>query len=194
MHLSLFFFNDTATTEIYTLSLHDALPISKNILIDNKSVKLEALKADIDELGNEQIIIWAHFVAELELIKKELSKDYDVRLYYGKTHQLIRKKIIKDFQENKFQIFIGNPATAAFGLNLQNAHNQYFYSNSFRIEDRLQAEDRSHRIGMTSPCVYKDIVVRKSIDEKIYSAIISGRNLNDYFKNNSLRTIFNTEA
>src|SRR4029450_2949541 len=25
----LFFFNDTATTEIYTLSLHDALPISK---------------------------------------------------------------------------------------------------------------------------------------------------------------------
>src|SRR2546430_11385552 len=26
--LSCFFFNDTATTEIYTLSLHDALPIS----------------------------------------------------------------------------------------------------------------------------------------------------------------------
>ena len=26
--LSRFFFNDTATTEIYTLSLHDALPIS----------------------------------------------------------------------------------------------------------------------------------------------------------------------
>src|SRR3712207_648534 len=25
----IFFFNDTATTEIYTLSLHDALPISK---------------------------------------------------------------------------------------------------------------------------------------------------------------------
>src|SRR3712207_9475200 len=27
----LFFFNDTATTEIYTLSLHDALPIFKSI-------------------------------------------------------------------------------------------------------------------------------------------------------------------
>src|SRR5258707_4160789 len=27
--LSFFFFNDTATTEIYTLSLHDALPIYK---------------------------------------------------------------------------------------------------------------------------------------------------------------------
>src|SRR3712207_9398305 len=27
-----FFFNDTATTEIYTLSLHDALPISRHVL------------------------------------------------------------------------------------------------------------------------------------------------------------------
>src|SRR5476649_1886115 len=27
LHLDFFFFNDTATTEIYTLSLHDALPI-----------------------------------------------------------------------------------------------------------------------------------------------------------------------
>src|SRR5687768_18502362 len=28
-----FFFNDTATTEIYTLSLHDALPISLNSVV-----------------------------------------------------------------------------------------------------------------------------------------------------------------
>src|SRR3712207_9337573 len=27
LHIFIFFFNDTATTEIYTLSLHDALPI-----------------------------------------------------------------------------------------------------------------------------------------------------------------------
>src|SRR2546425_13135314 len=30
---SFFFFNDTATTEIYTLSLHDALPISTRTTI-----------------------------------------------------------------------------------------------------------------------------------------------------------------
>src|SRR6478609_9978555 len=29
-----FFFNDTATTEIYTLSLHDALPISAYLPLD----------------------------------------------------------------------------------------------------------------------------------------------------------------
>src|SRR5256885_9740421 len=31
-HSFFFFFNDTATTEIYTLSLHDALPISARVL------------------------------------------------------------------------------------------------------------------------------------------------------------------
>src|SRR3712207_9112484 len=30
IYVVFFFFNDTATTEIYTLSLHDALPISDN--------------------------------------------------------------------------------------------------------------------------------------------------------------------
>src|SRR3712207_9560259 len=31
-HAAFFFFNDTATTEIYTLSLHDALPIFRSVL------------------------------------------------------------------------------------------------------------------------------------------------------------------
>ena len=36
MMTSVFFFNDTATTEIYTLSLHDALPIYKDPTEDSK--------------------------------------------------------------------------------------------------------------------------------------------------------------
>src|SRR6266481_4134331 len=31
-----FFFNDTATTEIYTLSLHDALPIQGPLVLQNR--------------------------------------------------------------------------------------------------------------------------------------------------------------
>src|SRR3712207_9503431 len=40
--LLFFFFNDTATTEIYTLSLHDALPISSSILIRTASAASSA--------------------------------------------------------------------------------------------------------------------------------------------------------
>src|SRR3712207_7493765 len=35
----MFFFNDTATTEIYTLSLHDALPISRAYLWEEYFLK-----------------------------------------------------------------------------------------------------------------------------------------------------------
>src|SRR2546427_13191733 len=38
-----FFFNDTATTEIYTLSLHDALPISQVTVFNLSRERLEAL-------------------------------------------------------------------------------------------------------------------------------------------------------
>src|SRR5204863_9171215 len=48
----LFFFNDTATTEIYTLSLHDALPIfcggGENILLLTKYCRDEG-KVTIEE-------------------------------------------------------------------------------------------------------------------------------------------------
>src|SRR6266853_2684620 len=47
----LFFFNDTATTEIYTLSLHDALPIScANVVVhaypDGEEGPMEVLARD----------------------------------------------------------------------------------------------------------------------------------------------------
>src|SRR5690242_21906273 len=46
--LSLFFFNDPATTEIYTLSLHDALPIS---------LRLQRGLPDADPLLTAQILV-----------------------------------------------------------------------------------------------------------------------------------------
>src|SRR5260370_27481400 len=39
--LLFFFFNDTATTEIYTLSLHDALPISPWLQVGRRRPALE---------------------------------------------------------------------------------------------------------------------------------------------------------
>src|SRR3712207_7431389 len=43
MLFAFFFFNDTATTEIYTLSLHDALPISEHV----RAALLDALREDV---------------------------------------------------------------------------------------------------------------------------------------------------
>src|SRR5260221_3039375 len=40
LYYTFFFFNDTATTEIYTLSLHDALPIFKIPFTEHLGVEL----------------------------------------------------------------------------------------------------------------------------------------------------------
>src|SRR2546427_7666564 len=66
LHL-LFFFNDTATTEIYTLSLHDALPILSDeflaslssrhrlVLLSNTNVKhFEMIRATYPLLRSEE--------------------------------------------------------------------------------------------------------------------------------------------
>src|SRR5256885_9116260 len=47
-----FFFNDTATTEIYTLSLHDALPIYHVALLARRQRSLAALD-ELDQVHTE---------------------------------------------------------------------------------------------------------------------------------------------
>jgi SNF2 family DNA or RNA helicase len=102
-------------------------------------------------------------------------------------------RIIDEFKAGEYDIFIGNPAAAGFGLNLQLASNAFFYSNSFDVEARLQAEDRINRIGVKCACMYKDFSFKNSIDQRMTKSIVAGRSLNDYFKNHSLREIFNDE-
>src|SRR6201990_881460 len=43
-HSIFFFFNDTATTEIYTLSLHDALPICSMLIIGRSFVRVSEVQ------------------------------------------------------------------------------------------------------------------------------------------------------
>src|SRR5205807_9204344 len=53
--LYIFFFNDTATTEIYTLSLHDALPISHHATCPGRSQSLERALHEIVQRKKEEL-------------------------------------------------------------------------------------------------------------------------------------------
>src|ERR1044072_7375963 len=64
--MSPFFFNDTATTEIYTLSLHDALPISLELALD---ALIEFCNVDDDALVRpvaDEILLVARLHAEID--------------------------------------------------------------------------------------------------------------------------------
>src|SRR3989475_6469769 len=61
--LLFFFFNDTATTEIYTLSLHDALPISIGFVIRNEDQKIKDYSALADTFrpGHADYTYWQKY-------------------------------------------------------------------------------------------------------------------------------------
>src|SRR2546422_7065642 len=54
--VSFFFFNDTATTEIYTLSLHDALPIS--------GIEIVLVVTIVNNVNNDQVGAIVKFAME----------------------------------------------------------------------------------------------------------------------------------
>src|SRR5258705_6067912 len=88
---SFFFFNDTATTEIYTLSLHDALPISGgsinsqlhagNAVGDHRPRVMRRSEEHTSELQSLR-----HLVCRLLLEKKKTSTQRD-------SHTSTRKKL-----------------------------------------------------------------------------------------------------
>src|SRR2546427_12125610 len=65
MCLLFFFFNDTATTEIYTLSLHDALPISErrtlNVVLAPESLRGAAFLVQDDGAASD--VQWLYIPA-----------------------------------------------------------------------------------------------------------------------------------
>src|SRR2546425_7557546 len=89
-----FFFNDTATTEIYTLSLHDALPISPgSISCTSSEITLSAIAvsplsqpcrycdgAQRSEEHTSELQSLAYLVCRLLLEKKKKREDDHARV------------------------------------------------------------------------------------------------------------------
>src|SRR5437016_7679035 len=77
-----FFFNDTATTEIYTLSLHDALPISSDLPVLRNFTRVgyrELLRAGVrissrSEEHTSELQSLTNLVCRLLLEKKKKRK------------------------------------------------------------------------------------------------------------------------
>src|SRR2546426_8241187 len=69
---SFFFFNDTATTEIYTLSLHDALPISNRFNVYRAA---QVIGASAPGYSSSQAMAALEEVAKREL-PPEISYDW----------------------------------------------------------------------------------------------------------------------
>lgn len=159
----------------------------KLVMIDEKNERLKVLRELIEETPNKTII-WARFTKDIDLIMEMLTElgRKPVR-YDGSTGDDDRAKAKIGFQTGDFTDFVANAAAAGEGLTLHAARTVVYYNNSFSLTQRLQSEDRAHRIGQEHPVNYFDLIAQDTVDEYIVSSLrekqsIASLVLGDKFK------------
>lgn len=136
--------------------------------------RLELLLESLPHIDN-QVIIFARFRQDIEQICSRLG-DECLR-YDGAITQDERNRNEKIFREpGAPKYFVGNPAVCSMGLTLVSASSVVYYSNSFKWIDRVQSEDRVHRIGQTEDVTYIDLFGINTVDSRIVDSL---RNRND---------------
>src|SRR5256884_8191413 len=96
-----FFFNDTATTEIYTLSLHDALPISE-LDVDLLLQGLKQACAAAGERSGVEFLIDDSRVSEKRLADAE-ARIYEARVYFKSFYGEGDARIRGDVDGKKYE-------------------------------------------------------------------------------------------
>ncbi len=132
----------------------------------------------------EKVIIWAKYHYDIEHISAALVDEFGVDVvaqFYGGLNEKKRAAQVELFRD-KARFFIATPSCGGHGLTLNEAHYVIFYNNGFKYSERLQAEDRCHRIGQEHKVVYIDLVCSGSIDDRIMSALASKGNVVEEFR------------
>lgn len=152
-----------------------------------KNPKAEALIEEL-MLCDYPCIVVTRFTAEAnylyELISERLSS-LSVGIYIGERKE--PKDPIEAFKAGQLHVLVANERMISKGHNLQNAHNVFFYSNSYSLEDREQTEDRIHRKGQSEKCLYMDLIMEGSIDMKVYASLKMKKKLLDYIRDKDIK-------
>lgn len=143
---------------------------SGNIVCLEQNPKMEVLNEVLEEIGQEQAIIWTNYTQEREAIHQNIGKNA-VRLD-GTTRD--KDKVIQDFTNGRSQYLIADKRSVSHGLTFTACAQQIFYSLDYSAELYVQGRDRTHRIGQKRNCTYYHLMVKNSVDE-IMLGVITGK-------------------
>ena len=147
------------------------LPADENghfVPIEGGNPRLETLK-DICEDLDKPTIIWCRFRADIDLICEALGEK--VVRFDGSVSSDKRQENLAKFKRGEAQFFISTTEVGGTGLTLNEASTVIYYSNNYKLENRLQSEDRCHRVGQNKSVSYIDIVAPGTVDDHIVKAL-----------------------
>jgi SNF2 family DNA or RNA helicase len=158
-------------------------PLSEDpVRIEGDNPKLELLRDRVEEIvaqGNK-VIIWARYRIEIEDICEALHElGLNVVQYHGGIKSTDRPAIIKEFEEGSAQVFVGNQQAGGTGITLVSASYVIYFSNDFSISNRLQSEDRAHRIGQEKTVTYINLAAVGTIDQIVIKSLEAKALLSD---------------
>jgi len=146
-----------------------------------KNPKLQAALEIIQDSGDQKVIVWGRFRRELQGMADVLrGAGIGFVQFHGgvkEGERVVARRRFKD--DPACKVFVGNPAAGGTGLNLQSASVVIYLSNDHNTENRVQSEDRCHRIGQHRSVTYFDIVVPGTIDTKVLSVLKQNKSLSD---------------
>src|SRR3989441_10294960 len=107
LHFSVFFFNDTATTEIYTLSLHDALPIFR-ILHHVRALNpaLPVIVRTLDDADLDRLIAAGAAEVVPEIFESSLMLASHALVLLGVPLKRVVRRI-RDVREHRYSLLRG---------------------------------------------------------------------------------------
>ncbi len=160
-------------------------------LINVGTSKLQALEEIIDNLEDQKVVVWARFKEEIKRIQCSLlgRKRPFLRLTGDETTKERFESIEKFQKEDKPYVMIGNVASGGVGVDLYSSSHCIYFSNTWSLGDRMQSEDRLHRIGQKNPVTYYDLIAKETIDEYIYNILKNKEKLSDKITGDDLRKI-----
>lgn len=149
-------------------------------LLEFPENRLEQLLGTIAAISDdEKVIIWCKYIYSLKKIAAALP---GCALYYGDLSEKERAGQLEKFKAPGCRFLVATQATGGHGLTLNEAHYHIFYENEFKYSHRIQAEDRSHRIGQQRPVTYIDVLSNSGIDNRIQKALAKKENVVNAFK------------
>lgn len=152
------------------------------VRIDGENPKLELLTQCVQRIvaAGDKVIVWARYRIEIaDIIKALRDGKIECIEYHGGIGRADRAAAIDEFEHGTKQVFVGNQQAGGVGITLVAASHVIYFSNNFSLRDRLQSEDRAHRIGQTRSVVYTNIVAEGTIDEAVVRTLTSKKDVAD---------------
>jgi SNF2 family DNA or RNA helicase len=128
--------------------------------------KCESLRDLLEELGEEQVLIFCNFTMEITVVCEMLAENgITFGRLDGAVKDVDRERNKEIFQGNKIRVLVCNTETGGYGLNFFNCSRVVFNSNQWSSKTRTQAIDRVYRIGQVRKCFIYDLVSVKPIQD-----------------------------